>query len=245
MAEEFLRNLPLVGEADLPEGNECDVCQEKYGKVDLHTGARDAPVRLPCQHIIGSDCIRKWVSPGEYGKNTCPFCRYVFFALYRDPQNPNYQRIEELYRASLEPPGMTEADRQVARQFLSRNERFLYCELQRAGAQLPALIEHETLSAEQDTALFEELMRIRAFEGLLGYMSSPDYRIVWELLRRDGFVYELNYPAMDGASGWLTMTNDSWFFIPSDEDGWPSGIGSLVGDFEPVLIESRIIIPFS
>ena len=232
MAEEFLRNLPRVGEADLPEGNECGICQEKYGKVDLHAGARDAPVRLPCQHIIGSDCIRKWVSPDEHGKNTCPFCRYVFFALDCEPQDPNYQRIEALYRAALQPPGMTERDRRTARRFLSHNERMLYYELQRAGAQLPALIEHETLSAEQETALFEELMRIGAFEGLLGYMSSPDYRITWDLLRRDGFVYKPNDPAMDGASGWRTMTPDGWFFVPSDEDGWPSGGGSLVGGFE-------------
>ena len=233
MAEEFLRNLPHVGEADLPEGYECGICQEKYGNGRV----RDAPVRLPCQHIIGSDCIRKWVSPDEYGQDTCPFCRYVFFPLYREPQDPNYQRIEALYRGTLQPPDYTERDRRVARQSLGRNERFLYYELQRAGAQLPALIEHEMLSAEQETALFEELIRIGAFEGLLGFMSSSDYRIVWELLRRDGFVYKPNDPSMDNASGWRTTTPDSWFFVPSDEHGWPSGggpsvDGSFVGDFE-------------
>ena len=74
-------------------------------------------------------------------------------------------------------------------------------------------------------------MRIGAFEGLLGHMSSSDYRIVWELLRRDGFVYKLIGPAMDRASGWQTNVFASWFFVPSNEDGWPSGEGSLVGGF--------------
>ena len=234
MAEHFLRNLPQVREADLPQGNECGVCQEKYGKVDLHAGAKDAPVSLPCQHIIGSDCIRKWVSPDEHGKNTCPFCRYVFFSLDLEPQDPepqdpNYQRIEALYRATLQPPGITEHDRRVARQTLPRAERSLYYELQRASAPLPALREHETPSIEQGIALFAVLVRIGAFEGLLGHMSRHDYYILWELLRRDGFVYDPNDPAMDGASGWLTTTPDSWFFIPSDEHGWPRGEGSLIG----------------
>lgn len=229
MAEEFLRNLPQVGEADLPKGSECGICQEKYGKVDPHAGGMDAPVRLPCQHIIGSDCIRKWVSPGENDKNTCPFCRYVFFSLQRGSRDPNYQRIEALYRGAIQPPGMTERDRLVARQFFRLNERLLYYKLQRAGVQLPALID-ETLSAEQETALFQELVRIGAFAGLLGHMSSREYLIVWELLRRDGFVYELDNGAMGHESGWRTMTFNSWFFVPSDENIWPSGAGSLLGD---------------
>ena len=236
MAEEFLRNLPQVGEAELPDGKQCGICQEKYGKVDLHAGAMDVPVRLPCQHIVGSDCIRKWVSPDEHGKNTCPFCRSVFFAVSSELQelhDLNNQRIEALYRATLQPPGMTELDRQVARQFLSLGERFLYSELRGAGAPLPALSEDQALSAEQERALFVELMRMGAFRDLVGpYMTLREYRIVWRLLRRDGFVYMPNNPTMDGASGWLTQIHDSWFFVPSDEAGWPCGYGSLVGDFE-------------
>ena len=236
MAEEFLRGLPQVGEADVPQDYECGICQEKYGKVDLHAPARDALVRLPCQHLIGSDCIRKWVSPDEHGKNTCPFCRYVFFTLYPDQEDPNYQRIEALYRATLQPPNMTDHDRQVARQSRNRNENVLYYQLQRAGAPLPALSEHEMFGAEHETAYFVELIRLGAFDGLLGPMSLPDYRILWELLRRDGYVYVPIDPATIGKSGWLTKTADSWFFVPSDEFGWPSGQGSLVGVSEGSLV---------
>ena len=59
MAETFLRNLPQVGEAELPDGKQCGICQEKFCKVDLHAGAMDVPVRLPYQHIVGSEYIRK------------------------------------------------------------------------------------------------------------------------------------------------------------------------------------------
>ena len=230
MAEEFLRNLPQVGEADLPKGSECGICQEKYGNVDSHPGAMDTPVRLPCQHVVGSDCIRRWVSPSEHGKNTCPFCRYIFFSSYQDFEDSVYREIEEWYRATIAPPGMTDEDRQVARRSLGAVERLLYEELQIRGSQLPALNGHGRLNAEQETALFEELVRIEAFGGLLG--SSLDFRIVWELLRRDGFVYVLYDPAMGHISGWRTIgrTPDSWFFVPSDEYAWPDGSGSLVGD---------------
>ena len=227
MAEEFLRNLPQVGEADLPEGGECGICQEKYGKADPQTGTVETPVRLPCQHILGSDCISKWVSPNEYGNKTCPFCRYVFFFPHQDPR----RTLAELYR-TIQPPGITDEDRQEARLSLRANERLLYEELQSEGSHLPALNEHGTLNAEQETALFEELVRVRAFEGLLGLMSSTDYRILWELMRRDGFVFVQDYPAMGGCiRGWRTMTAaGSWFFVPSDEFAWPIGSGSLIGE---------------
>lgn len=229
MAEEFLRNLPQVGEADLPEGSECDVCREKYGS---HPGAMDNPVRLPCQHVIGSFCISLWVSPFEQGKNTCPFCRYVLFPLNHDPADPNYRELEEWYRASIQAPGMTDEDRRVARRSLRADERLLYEELQSGGSLLPALNEQGTLNAVQETALFEELVAIGAFEGLLGPLSDSNYRIIWELLRQDGFVYALNVPEMGGISGWKTVgqTPNSWFFVPSDEFAWPDGSGSLVGN---------------
>ena len=86
MAEAFLRNLPQVGEAELPDDKQCGIYREKFGKVKLYIGAMEVPVRLPCQYIVGSNCIRKWVSPDEHGKNTCPFCRSVFFAVSSELQ---------------------------------------------------------------------------------------------------------------------------------------------------------------
>ena len=231
MAEEFLRNLPQVGEADLPEGGECGICQEKYGKVDPQTGTVDTPVRLPCQHILGSDCISKWVSPDEHGKNTCPFCRYVFFSSDHVFDDTDYREVAELYR-TIQPPGITDDDRQVARLSLSANERLLYEELLREGCPLPALNERGTLNARQEEALFEELVENRAFEGLLGHMSDTGYQILWHLLRQDGFVFVEDFPAMGGGiPGWRTTTAaGSWYFVPSDAYAWPGGSGSLIGD---------------
>ena len=235
MAEAFLRNLPQVGEAELSDGKQCGICQEKFGKVDLHAGVMDVPVRLPCQHIVGSNCIRKWLSPDEHGKNTCPFCRSVLFAVSSELQtlhDLNNQRIEALYRATLQPPGMIEPDRQVARQFASLGERWLYIELRGAGAQLPALSGDQALSAEHVRALFGELLLMGAFRDLVGpYMTLREIRTVWGLLRRDGYVYMPNNHTEDGVSGWLTQIHDSCFFVPSDEARWPCGYGSLIGDF--------------
>ena len=235
MAEAFLRNLPQVGEDELPDDKQCGICREKFGKAELHAEAMEIPVRLPCQHIVGSDCIRKWVSPEEHGKNTCPFCRSVLFAVSSELQTPhdlNNQRIEELYTASLQPPGMTEPDREVAQQFASLGERWLYIELRGAGAQLPALSGDQELNAEHERALFGELLLRGVFRDLVGpLMTLREIKVVWGLLRRDGFVYMPNNPTEDGVSGWLTQIHDSWFWVPSDEARWPVGYGSLVGDF--------------
>ena len=150
-----------------------------------------------------------------------------------DLHDLNDQRIEALYRATLQPPGMTEPDRQVARQLASLGERWLYIELRGAGAQLPALSGDQALSAEHEKALFGELLLMGAFRDLVGpYMTLREIRIVWGLLRRDGYVYMPNNPTEDGVSGWLTQIHDSWFFVPSDEARWPCGYGSLVGNFE-------------
>ena len=108
---------------------------------------------------------------------------------------------------------------------------------------LPALSEDQALSAEQERALFGELLLMGAFRDLVGpYMTLREIRTVWGLLRRDGYLYIPNNPTQDGASGWLTQIHDSWFFVPSDEAGWPCGYGSLVGDFEQDYDEEHVLV---
>ncbi|MCJ1264515.1 hypothetical protein MMC22_004387 [Lobaria immixta] len=67
-----------------PESRTCDICTE--GFTDSHRA-----LRLPCNHIFGEPCIKKWFTPFSKcvpvaeerprpeGANSCPNCRREFF----------------------------------------------------------------------------------------------------------------------------------------------------------------------
>ncbi|EOA85192.1 hypothetical protein ACJQWK_06299 [Exserohilum turcicum] len=57
-------------EAHLHPADTCNICTE-------HFSATHKPVALPCQHIFGHKCIRKWFIAGRGNTNACPICRYV------------------------------------------------------------------------------------------------------------------------------------------------------------------------
>lgn len=74
-AESSLDSLPVINLNTLnKESEDCPVCQETFSDSDLNDA--DTPVMLPCNHIIGRVCIRKWIL-GE--NNTCPMCRAAIF----------------------------------------------------------------------------------------------------------------------------------------------------------------------
>ena len=89
---EFLKQLPEV--QDVTDDDECPVCLQSYLRTTVPTArvprmiqgflsmfGRQEPepiepetaVRLPCQHVIGSQCIKRWLSSVE-GHTTCPYC---------------------------------------------------------------------------------------------------------------------------------------------------------------------------
>lgn len=81
----FLDDLEPVNIADMePESRTCDICAEDF------TGSHRA-LRLPCNHIFGEGCIKKWLTPFSRcvpvaqerprpeGANSCPNCRREFF----------------------------------------------------------------------------------------------------------------------------------------------------------------------
>ena len=76
-ARVFLRNLPILLVAEVPsEDRTCQICQETY----LHGDQFEQPVKLPCGHIFGKECINRWLSPDEIEpKSSCPMCRVSFF----------------------------------------------------------------------------------------------------------------------------------------------------------------------
>lgn len=151
MAAEFLAQLPTVPVESLPAGSDCPICSDTYSTEPTENGDIDSPVRLPCDHIIGGECIRKWLSSGA---NTCPLCRCQFFAsTLHESDSPDFSDSSEedspvespdenslLLRAGIL-ASQLEAQharrlRHAARQ---AGERALYRQLQREGARLPPL----------------------------------------------------------------------------------------------------------
>ncbi|MCJ1462918.1 hypothetical protein MMC07_001522 [Pseudocyphellaria aurata] len=80
----FLDDLDSVDTGALkPDECICTICSEEL--TDTHRA-----VRLPCGHIFGASCIKRWLSPfvpynaerlfgPAVGANTCPMCRREFF----------------------------------------------------------------------------------------------------------------------------------------------------------------------
>lgn len=89
--KEFLLQLPKV--QDLTCDDTCPVCMEKYAPIKAPAPGiverffsmvvprepesinhkLELAVRLPCQHVLGLRCIKRWVSPVEGGQCTCPY----------------------------------------------------------------------------------------------------------------------------------------------------------------------------
>ncbi|KAL6707489.1 hypothetical protein ACN47E_004059 [Coniothyrium glycines] len=50
----------------------CAICTEPFS-------SDHQPVALPCKHIFGYGCIRKWLKNGRGNTSACPTCRHVVF----------------------------------------------------------------------------------------------------------------------------------------------------------------------
>ena len=74
-AQEFLLSLPIVRYEDLPENYQsCHICHELFDDPAVEENI-EFPVRLPCNHVLGSDCLTIWFGHN----NSCPMCRAVLF----------------------------------------------------------------------------------------------------------------------------------------------------------------------
>ncbi|MCJ1465399.1 hypothetical protein MMC07_004017 [Pseudocyphellaria aurata] len=80
MADRLLAALPVVDIASLTEEEKaCLVCTYAYREPTTAATAaseepseRESAVRLRCQHVIGKDCLSRWLKGGN---KTCPICR--------------------------------------------------------------------------------------------------------------------------------------------------------------------------
>ncbi|CAF9921259.1 hypothetical protein IMSHALPRED_005124 [Imshaugia aleurites] len=111
----FLNQLPLAH--DLPDDSECPICVQQYGpgKAAAAPGlveslfsmvVRREPeaieteraVRLPCQHVLGWRCVRRWIHPKRGNQNTCPYCVQQLFTPLKYPvsNHPYWSMLIEL-----------------------------------------------------------------------------------------------------------------------------------------------------
>lgn len=209
MAAEFLAQLPSVPVESLPAGSDCPICSDAYpaeptesgiarlarlllGKSHEATKAIDSPVRLPCNHIIGGECIRTWISSGG---TTCPLCRHRLFSLARnETHRPHLDNGHEAHFPTASPG---EASRlltlaiQAALEGRERpqdirprqvRERALYLRLQREGARLLPLPEGiQGISASGDSS-----REISMNESLAPQRFDRNEEALFEQLQRMG-----------------------------------------------------------
>ncbi|KAL9066128.1 MAG: hypothetical protein Q9161_007786 [Pseudevernia consocians] len=107
MTQKFLDGLTKVPLGELPPDSTCMICLDAYGTQSPCNGdITEGPVRLPCKHLVGSECISIWLSPDETAQNSCPYCRATFF-----PAQPRPYMEHDLMEDDEEPdrpaPGIT------------------------------------------------------------------------------------------------------------------------------------------
>lgn len=90
--ESWLKHLELGNTDHLEEGDRtCNICTLEYGIPRTELLLSDSksqeeepelPVKLPCGHVFGSQCIKVWFTPAPAGGNgnTCPTCRRKYFS---------------------------------------------------------------------------------------------------------------------------------------------------------------------
>ncbi|KAK4695542.1 hypothetical protein P7C71_g2226, partial [Lecanoromycetidae sp. Uapishka_2] len=80
MALALLRSLTRVPDSEISADELCDICYRPYGTtIPGSEEPLEFAVRLACNHVFGSDCIDRWLSPERRGKNTCPTCRHELY----------------------------------------------------------------------------------------------------------------------------------------------------------------------
>jgi hypothetical protein len=70
---EAVSSLPRVSLENLGDDDRnCAICKDEFG-VTFQDKKSECPVRTPCGHVIGLECLKIWLSD----HNTCPSCRAI------------------------------------------------------------------------------------------------------------------------------------------------------------------------
>lgn len=121
--KDFLHQLPEA--QPLTDDEECPVCLQKYvptkttvpgimerlvSIVVRREAEPEHAVLLPCQHVLGSECIKRWISPADGNQNTCPYCVQQLFTPLKYPvcNHPSWDTLIDLmgsYGYAIHPNG--------------------------------------------------------------------------------------------------------------------------------------------
>ena len=72
--QSYITSLPVASAEEA--GDTCNICYEKFG--DSGSTDPETPLRLPCGHVFGSDCLTKLLLADNdtvYTNSACPLCR--------------------------------------------------------------------------------------------------------------------------------------------------------------------------
>jgi len=73
---DFLETVPYVEELRQTDDSDCFICSEPYSMLHREwnlKGTHDFPVRLPCGHVVGLQCLTYWMLSSEIS-NRCGIC---------------------------------------------------------------------------------------------------------------------------------------------------------------------------
>lgn len=89
--QHFDERAPAVNINDLDKDDrQCNICTAPYRSGE----DQERPIRLPCGHVFGRDCILEWLSPFEKEyHNSCPTCRANIVASWEDILPPDFLHV--------------------------------------------------------------------------------------------------------------------------------------------------------
>lgn len=76
---DFLETIPYVEELRQTDDSNCFICSEPYSMLHREwniKGTHDFPVRLPCGHVVGLQCLAYWMLSSGIS-NRCGICRAI------------------------------------------------------------------------------------------------------------------------------------------------------------------------
>lgn len=254
MAAEFLRQLFQIENIVLSDDSRCCICLADYGLLCTETGVIECEIRLPCNHVVGSFCVAKWLSPTQLGHNSCPLCRREFFPAQPRPylehgiMNDDVDMVED--NSESESDDNDRRSREGANSIryprlydliaiTEECEIRLYHRLQEGdeSLELPPPLSRSMgprLDHIQEEALFAELERRGAFEGPRPCQAEMSNRQAWAVLRSHFWCYgppsvaQLEDPEVECHGNWFRDLRWADHFRPFFESGpggdWNFGI---------------------
>lgn len=86
---DIMATFPRVADADLPDPV-CPCCYVAYGTSAAEGEAAEHPVKTPCNHVFGNQCLETWLP-----NNSCPICRGELYQARRSRLPPISQVIDD------------------------------------------------------------------------------------------------------------------------------------------------------